>query len=96
MSHALFNLRRENHFQLFSLLQVVTVGREGEAAAFLSWHDPSPFMVNYVGVCTGWGATGSWIIEGIHYTQLLMTLVLIMLLLNKHIKFVLCQMLNIN
>lgn len=43
--------------------EVVTVGREGEAAAFLSWHNPQPFMVNYVGVCTGWGASGSWIID---------------------------------
>lgn len=43
---------------------VVTVGREGEAAAFLSWQDPEPFLINYVGVCTGWGASGSWIIEG--------------------------------
>jgi len=42
---------------------VVTVGREGEAAAFLSWHDPNPFLVNYIGVCTGWGASGSWIID---------------------------------
>lgn len=45
---------------------VVTVGREGEAAAFLSWQDPQPFLVNYFGVCTGWGAAGSWIIEGIY------------------------------
>lgn len=29
--------------------QVVTVGNEGEAAAFLSWRDPMPFFVNYVG-----------------------------------------------
>jgi len=42
---------------------IVTVGREGEAGAFLTWQDPQPFLVNYVGVCTGWGAAGSWIIE---------------------------------
>jgi len=42
---------------------VVTVGREGEVAAFLSWQDPEPFYVNFVGVCTAWGASGSWIIE---------------------------------
>lgn len=42
---------------------VVTVGREGEVAAFLSWHNPQPFMINYFGVCTGWGAAGSWIID---------------------------------
>lgn len=44
--------------------QVITVGREGEVAAFLSWHNPHPFMINYVGVCTGWGAAGSWVIDG--------------------------------
>lgn len=43
--------------------QVVTVGRENEAAAFLSWYNPTPFHINYVGVCTGWGASGSWIID---------------------------------
>lgn len=43
---------------------VITVGNEGEAAAFLSWRMPDPFYINYVGVCTGWGASGSWIIEG--------------------------------
>lgn len=42
---------------------VVTVGREGEQAAFLSWQDTNPFLVNYIGVCTGWGANGSWIID---------------------------------
>lgn len=44
---------------------VYTVGREGEVAAFLSWQDPEPFLISHVGICTGWGATGSWIIEGI-------------------------------
>lgn len=43
--------------------QVVTVGHEGEVAAFLSWRDPMPFYVNYVGVCTGWGAQGTWVID---------------------------------
>ncbi|XP_055683680.1 C3 and PZP-like alpha-2-macroglobulin domain-containing protein 8 isoform X2 [Lutzomyia longipalpis] len=42
---------------------IITVGREGEAAAFLSWQDPDNCPFNYVGVCTGWGASGSWIIE---------------------------------
>lgn len=22
-----------------------------------------PFFVNYIGVCTGWGATGTWVID---------------------------------
>lgn len=42
---------------------VVTVGREGEAAAILSYEDDSNVAVTHVGVCTGWGAAGSWIID---------------------------------
>lgn len=42
---------------------IITVGREGEVAAFLIWEDPQPFPINFVGVCTGWGASGSWVIE---------------------------------
>lgn len=33
---------------------VVTVGREGEAAAFLSYNMSESFPINFVGVCTGW------------------------------------------
>lgn len=42
---------------------VITVGMEGAAAAFLSYENPDAYDINFVGVCTGWGATGSWIIE---------------------------------
>jgi hypothetical protein len=42
----------------------ITVGKEGEAAAFLSYDNTAePFPINFVGVCTGWGACGSWILE---------------------------------
>ena len=33
---------------------VITVGREGEAAAFLSYDNSDAFPVNFIGVCTGW------------------------------------------
>lgn len=42
---------------------VITVGRDGEAAAFLSYEESDHFPIAHVGVCTGWGAAGSWIIE---------------------------------
>ncbi|XP_049534383.1 C3 and PZP-like alpha-2-macroglobulin domain-containing protein 8 isoform X1 [Anopheles darlingi] len=42
---------------------VITVGHEGAAAAFLSYENPEPFPIKCVGVCTGWGAAGSWLIE---------------------------------
>ncbi|XP_063229579.1 uncharacterized protein LOC134534858 isoform X2 [Bacillus rossius redtenbacheri] len=41
----------------------IAVGMEGEVAPFLTWDDPEPFGIGYYGICTGWGATGSWIIE---------------------------------
>ena len=43
---------------------LLEVGKEGSATAFVSWHDPEPFGIGYYGICTGWGASGSWIIEG--------------------------------
>jgi len=42
----------------------LTVGKEGESDPFLSYADPEPFGIGYFGVCTGWGATGDWLIEG--------------------------------
>lgn len=42
----------------------LSVGKEGEPSAFLHYADPEPFGIGYFGVCTGWGATGEWQIEG--------------------------------
>lgn len=41
----------------------ITVGREGEQFAFLSYTEPEPFEITHFGVCTGWGASGEWLIE---------------------------------
>ncbi|XP_046836952.1 uncharacterized protein LOC124432248 isoform X2 [Vespa crabro] len=41
----------------------ITVGKEGEQNAFLSYTDPEPFGIGYFGACTGWGASGEWLIE---------------------------------
>lgn len=41
----------------------ISVGRENEVPPFLSWTDYEQIPIEYVGVCTGWGANGSWIIE---------------------------------
>ncbi|XP_070520354.1 uncharacterized protein [Cardiocondyla obscurior] len=43
---------------------ILTVGKEGESSPFLTYADPEPFGIGYFGVCTGWGATGEWLIEG--------------------------------
>nr|XP_033324068.1 uncharacterized protein LOC117219218 isoform X1 [Megalopta genalis] len=42
----------------------ISVGKEGEPSAFLTYTDPDPFGIGYFGVCTGWGASGEWMIEG--------------------------------
>ncbi|KAJ8959782.1 hypothetical protein NQ314_006212 [Rhamnusium bicolor] len=41
----------------------ITVGRENEIPPFLSWTDYERVNIEYIGVCTGWGANGSWQIE---------------------------------
>lgn len=41
----------------------VAAGKEGESAPFIEWNNPEPFQVNFVGVCTGWGSSGNWILD---------------------------------
>lgn len=40
----------------------ISAGCENNPQPFMSWTDPDHVPILYVGVCTGWGATGSWII----------------------------------
>lgn len=42
---------------------IILVGHEGEAASFLTYENTEAYPINYVGFCTGWGASGSWIVE---------------------------------
>lgn len=46
----------------------ISVGKEGQDVSFLEYTDPDPFGIGYYGVCTGWGASGTWLIEGTFYT----------------------------
>ena len=39
---------------------MLEVGRKGHADGFLSWTDPSPVDVKYLGYSTGWGSTGKF------------------------------------
>ncbi|XP_054011257.1 uncharacterized protein LOC128893949 isoform X4 [Hylaeus anthracinus] len=41
----------------------ISVGKEGEPSSFLTYTDPEPFGIGYFGICTGWGASGEWLIE---------------------------------
>ncbi|XP_015610509.1 uncharacterized protein LOC107275171 isoform X2 [Cephus cinctus] len=44
------------------------VGHE-EDDSFMSYKDRDPFVINYIGVGTAWGATGEWIIEECRLTS---------------------------
>lgn len=41
----------------------VTVGKENDPEPFMSYADPEPFAISHFGVCTGWGASGEWLLE---------------------------------
>jgi len=41
----------------------------------MSYRDRNPFVINYIGVSTAWGAIGEWIIEGILLSQFLCYLI---------------------
>lgn len=43
--------------------RTISCGCENNAQPFISWTDDESIPIRYVGVCTGWGATGSWIIN---------------------------------
>lgn len=43
---------------------VIQVGRGGEDIAFMSYRDANLFHVQYVGICTAFGSTGTWLLDG--------------------------------
>lgn len=69
--HSIVHISHFNHFLLYrwSCDGLLTVSREdvrdyNELMPFMSYKDRSPFVINYIGFSTAWGATGEWIIEG--------------------------------
>lgn len=48
---------------------VYTVGSEGDNSPFLSYQDDQTIPISFAGVCTGWGATGSWLIQAAQSPQ---------------------------
>lgn len=63
LTPGILNANELRGFWIRYTVGAVTVGHEGEEDAFLTWYDLMPFIANYVGVCTGWGATGTWVID---------------------------------
>ncbi|XP_060519826.1 uncharacterized protein LOC132698015 [Cylas formicarius] len=60
------NILNESEFRGFWIRWengTISVGRENEAAPILSWTDFENIPIEYVGICTGWGATGDWIVQ---------------------------------
>ncbi|XP_063991103.1 uncharacterized protein LOC135169755 [Diachasmimorpha longicaudata] len=45
---------------------MITVGREGEDAPFLSHSDPELFDIQFYGIRTAWGASGEWELRDIY------------------------------
>lgn len=43
---------------------LLSVGHEG-CEAFIAYRDKDPFIINYIGISTAYGATGSWVLDGI-------------------------------
>ncbi|XP_044734499.1 uncharacterized protein LOC123296873 isoform X1 [Chrysoperla carnea] len=42
----------------------IEAGHEGDSSPFLSYTDPEPAAIGYFGLCTGWGASGTWKVDG--------------------------------
>lgn len=41
----------------------IAVGREDEDVPFMFHEDPNIFPINYVGISTGFGSTGTWLLK---------------------------------
>ncbi len=45
----------------------IQAGTQGNPTPILIYQDPYLFPVQFFGFCTGWGATGHWIIDSKYY-----------------------------
>lgn len=60
------NILQENDYRAFWIRWEygnLTAGVQGDANPILRYQDPQLFPIQFFGVCTGWGATGHWIID---------------------------------
>jgi hypothetical protein len=65
------NLLSDHEYKRFSITWLdglITVRSGGQnGTVLMEWRDPNPIGVSYVGVRTGWGATGNWKLHFEHY-----------------------------
>lgn len=47
----------------------ITAGVQGDENPLMRHHDPYLFHIQYFGVCTGWGASGHWIIDSTYHNM---------------------------
>jgi len=40
----------------------ISAGKEGDRDPFIMFSDNENVPINYIGICTGWGATGTWLL----------------------------------
>ncbi|XP_065219813.1 uncharacterized protein LOC135845271 [Planococcus citri] len=60
------NLLNPNEYKSFWIkweYGTLSAGVQGDFRPLMSWQDSAMFPIQYFGVCTGWGASGHWIIE---------------------------------
>lgn len=60
------NILSENDYRAFWIrweYGSIMAGVQGDANPILRYQDAQLFPIQFFGVCTGWGATGHWIID---------------------------------
>lgn len=61
---SIVNPREMRSFWVCWQNNVIQVGRGGEDIAFMSYRDANLLHVQYVGICTAFGSTGTWLLDG--------------------------------
>lgn len=60
------NILNTNEYKSFWIkweYGTISAGVQGDSRPIMSWQDSAMVPIQYFGVCTGWGASGHWIIE---------------------------------
>lgn len=60
------NIMNANEYKSFWIkweYGTLSAGIQGDSRPIMAWQDSASFPIQYFGVCTGWGASGHWIIE---------------------------------
>lgn len=65
------NLLNENETKKFAITwldgRIMVRAGDHNGSVIMEWLDPKPIGVSFVGVRTGWGATGKWKLRSVQY-----------------------------